>query len=162
MTDEGKNMHNRSRDRGKDRDNKPRRPVEILPNPELLESYNYVVEGSAKKILDMFEREQKHRHEWEKQALKVHTSSTILGQVLGFFIAVSIFASAAVIGIYNQNSSIAAFLWIFGLAIVFMSGLVWMYAKSMGQRPLFARPAMRASFRPQKEMEATEEGSEEK
>ena len=39
------------------------RTVEILPHPEVLESYNYVVDGSAKMILTMFETEQKHRHE---------------------------------------------------------------------------------------------------
>lgn len=129
------------------------RTVEILPHPEVLESYNYVVEGSAKMILTMFEIEQKHRHVWETQALTIHKYSTILGQVLGFFIAVSVFVSASVIGIYG-NTTIAAFIWIFGLSIVVMAGLVWAYAKSMGQRPLFARPTMRTHFRPQKEREA--------
>src|SRR5579864_6473516 len=56
------------------------RTVEILPHPEVLESYNYVVEGSAKMILTMFEVEQRHRHDWERQALRIHSYSTILGQ----------------------------------------------------------------------------------
>lgn len=132
------------------------RTVEILPHPEILESYNYVVDGSAKMILTMFEMEQKHRHEWEKQALRIHGTSSLVGQVLGFFIAVAVFISATVIGIYG-NSTIAATIWVFGMAIVVMAGLVWAYAKSMGQRPLFARPTMRTHFRPQKEKEATEE-----
>ena len=133
------------------------RTVEMLPHPEVLESYNYVVEGSAKMILTMFEIEQKHRHEWEMQAIRVHKFSTILGQVLGFFIAVSVFLSATVIGIYG-NTTIAAAIWVVGMSIVVMSGLVWAYAKSMGQRPLFARPTMRTHFRPQKErpQESTE------
>jgi uncharacterized membrane protein len=126
------------------------RTVEILPHPEVLESYNYVVEGSAKMILTMFEIEQKHRHEWERQAIKIHSFSTILGQLLGFLIAVSIFVSATVIGIFG-NTTIAASIWVFGMSIVVMAGLVWAYAKSMGQRPLFARPTMRTHFRPQKE-----------
>lgn len=138
--------------------NKPRegrertgpRVVEFLPSPEVLESYNYVVDGSAKMILTMFEHEQKHRHEWERMALRIYSFSSILGQLLGFFIAVSVFASATMIGIYG-NTTIAAFIWVFGMAIVVMAGLVWAYAKSMGQRPLFARPSMRTHFRPVKE-----------
>src|SRR5687768_8427734 len=126
------------------------RTVEILPHPEVLESYNYVVDGSAKMILTMFEMEQKHRHEWETQAIHVYRFSTILGQCLGFLIAVSVFISASVIGVYG-NTTIAAVIWVFGMSIVVMAGLVWAYAKSMGQRPLFARPTMRTHFRPQKE-----------
>ncbi len=137
------------------RDRIQNRTVEILPHPEVLESYNYVVEGSAKMILTMFEIEQKHRHEWETQALSVYRFSTLLGQLLGFFIAVSVFVSASVIGVYG-NTTIAAFIWVFGMAIVVMAGLVWAYAKSMGQRPLFARPTMRTHFRPQKEKENAE------
>lgn len=132
---------------GRDRGN--RRPVDMLPHPEILEGYDYVVEGSARMILSMFEAEQKHRHEWERAALKTHTLSSILGQILGFFIAISVFVSATIIGLYG-DSTISAFIWVFGMAIIVMAGLVWLYAKSMGQRPLFARPAMRTHFRPEK------------
>jgi len=132
------------------RDRVQNRTVEILPHPEVLESYNYVVEGSAKTIITMFEIEQRHRHDWETQALRIHSYSTIIGQVLGFFIGVAVFVSATIIGIYG-NSTIAASIWVFGMSIVVMAGLVWAYAKSMGQRPLFGRPTMRTHFRPQKE-----------
>ena len=137
---------------GKDRNQN--RTVEMLPHPDVLESYNYIVEGSAKMILTMFEIEQKHRHEWETQALKIHGFSSTLGQILGCLIAMAVFISATVIGIYG-NSAIAASIWIFGMAIVVMAGLVWAYAKSMGQRPLFARPSMRTHFRPVKERSET-------
>lgn len=122
---------------------------DFLPNPEILESYNYVVEGSAEMILRMFEYEQKHRHEWETVALKIYSTSTILGQILGFLIAVAVFVSATIIGIHG-NTMIASLIWVFGMAIVVMAGMVWAYAKSMGQRPLFARPTMRQHFRPEK------------
>lgn len=137
---------------GAPRDRVQNRTVEILPHPEVLESYNYVVDGSAKMILTMFEMEQKHRHQWENQALRIHSFSTILGQALGCLIALAVFISATVIGIYG-NSTIAASIWVFGMAVVVMAGLVWAYAKSMGQRPLFARPTMRTHFRPQKDKE---------
>lgn len=129
---------------------RPRKASDALPDPELLEAYNYVVEGSAAKLLEMFEREQIHRHDWERRALRVHQFSTVLGQSLGFMIAVAIFASAAVIGIYG-DTTIGAFIWVFGMALVCMTALVFWYAKSLGQRPLFARPALRASFRAEKE-----------
>ncbi len=140
-----------------DRRNQKRAP-EGLPSPEHLEAYDEVLKGSASRIVEMFEREQKHRHQWETRALKVHQISTILGQVLGFLIALAIFVSASIVGLMG-NASIAAFIWVFGMAIVTMSALVWWYAKSLGQRPLFARPTMRASFRPEK---PREENAEEK
>lgn len=154
------------RNRREGRDRPQHRVVEFLPHPDILESYNYVVEGSAKMILTMFEHEQKHRHEWERVSLRIYSFSSILGQLLGFFIAVAVFASATMIGIYG-NTTIAAFIWVFGMAVVVMAGLVWAYAKSMGQRPLFARPSMRTHYRPAKEKEqvqppepAEEEGKE--
>ena len=128
--------------------NRPR-AHDALPSPELLEGYDYVIEGSAERILSMFEKEQEHRHQWERLALRTHTVSTLLGQGLGFLIAVSVFVAAIIIGIYG-DSTIAAFIWVFGMAIIVMAGLVWAYAKTMGQRPLFARPAMRTSFRAEK------------
>lgn len=126
------------------------RAVEFLPHPEVLESYNFIVEGSAKMILGMFENEQKHRHEWERISIKIYSYSTLLGQILGFFIALAVFISATVIGIHGDGTT-AAMIWLFGMSIVVMAGLVWAYAKSMGQRPLFGRPSMRTHFRPEKQ-----------
>jgi uncharacterized membrane protein len=114
-----------------------------------LEQYDALVQGSAKTILEMFENEQRHRHEWERRALEVHAKSSVLGQFLGFFLALAIFVSASVIGIYGDKT-LAATIWVFGMAILVMAGLVWSYAKTLGQRPLFARPSMRTHFRPVK------------
>lgn len=146
MTNKPRNFQNKN---GKPA-NAPPKPVEMLPDPTVLESYDYVVEGAAEQILRMFEAEQRHRHEWEKNALKAYSVSSVLGQVLGFVIAISVFGSAAIIGLYG-DSAIAAFVWVFGMSIIMMSGLVWTYAKSMGQRPLFGRPTFRRHFRAEKE-----------
>ncbi len=127
----------------------PRKAPEGLPAAEVLKAYEEVSSGSAARIIEMFEREQSHRHQWEQRALRVHQVSTLLGQLLGFLVAVAIFGSATIIGLAG-NASIAALIWVFGMAIVTMATIVWWYAKSLGQRPLFARPAMRASFRPDK------------
>ena len=161
--DRGRPNQGQRRDRNFDKDRRssregPKKTVEILPNPETLESYNYIVEGSAKQILDMFEREQVHRHAWEMNALKVHKLSTVIGQVLGFLIALAIFGSASLIGIYGDRT-IAATIWVFGISIVVMAALVWAYARSMGQRPLFGRPTMRTHFRPAKEKAPEEEAA---
>ena len=130
-----------------------RKAPEGIPSPQELEAYDTVLKGSASRIIDMFEREQLHRHAWENRALKVHQVSTLLGQLLGFGIGIAIFVSAAVIG-RSGNPSIAAFIWVFGLAIVTMATIVWWYAKSLGQRPLFSRPQMRTNFRAEKERAA--------
>jgi len=120
------------------------RVVEILPHPEVLESYNYVVEGSADVIIDMFEREQKHRHEWEMQSLRFHNFATVLGQILGFFVAVAAFASATMIGVYG-SATIATFIWVFAMAMVVMAGLIWAYARNMGQRVLLDNSKIQAA-----------------
>ena len=150
--------YNRQKDQARRRtpEQQARKISDIMPSPELLEAYDYVVEGSAQQIMDMFTREQQHRHEWEKNALKTHYVSTLLGQLLGFLICVSVFVSASVIGVYGDKT-IAAVIWVFGLAIIVMSGLVWMYAKTLGQRPLFGKPQMRTHFRPVKEKETAAE-----
>ena len=127
-----------------------RKSPEGLPSPEILEAYDTVLAGSATRIIEMFEREQQHRHQWEHRALRIHQFSTVLGQLLGFLIAGAIFGSATLIGI-SGNSTAAAMIWVFGMAIVTMAAVVWWYAKSLGQRPLFGRPSMRTNFRPEKE-----------
>ena len=140
-------------ERNSDR-NKQKRAPEGLPSPDLLDAYEDVIEGSATRIMEMFEREQMHRHQWEHRALRVHQVSTLLGQILGFLIALAIFVSASIVGL-KGNASTAAFIWVFGMAIVTMAAVVWWYAKSLGQRPLFARPAMRTNFRPEKNDQAS-------
>ena len=66
-----------------------RRVPEGLPSAEMLAAYDDIMPGSAERMVAMFEREQAHRHQWEQRALKVHQVSTILGQLLGFFVAVA-------------------------------------------------------------------------
>ncbi len=124
-------------------ENKDRaRTVEILPSPEVLESYNYVVEGSAEMILAMFDYEQQHRHEMEKQSLRIHAFSTMLGQILGFFVAIAAFSSATMLGIYGSDT-LAAVIWVFAAAIVVMAGMVWAYVGNIKQRTLIDRAVIK-------------------
>ena len=110
------------------------RTVEILPHPDVLESYNYVVEGSAEMILAMFDYEQQHRHEMEMQSLRLHSFATTLGQILGFFVAMAAFASATLMGIYGSQT-LAAVIWGLAAVVVVMTGLSWSYMRSVGQNP---------------------------
>ena len=64
--------------------------------------------GSAARMVAMFEREQAHRHQWEQRALKVHQISTILGQLLGFFVAVAGFFAAAFATVFFGRVALAA------------------------------------------------------
>ena len=150
MTDEnpnnnpsgGRGTHKTGGYRQANRDRTQNRTVEILPHPDVLESYNYVVDGSADMILSMFDFEQQHRHEMEMQALRIHGFATILGQILGFFVAIAAFASATMLGIYGSET-IAAIIWVFAAALIVVAGLVWAYAKNLGQNALIDRAIIR-------------------
>jgi len=60
---------------------KRERARSFLPDPEVLENYNYVVEGSAARILAMVEMEQKHRQQFELNQQKMVAMSTFAGSV---------------------------------------------------------------------------------
>lgn len=135
--------------------NKPRgkmnrAPVDALPHPEIIEAYDCIVPGAAKQIMMMFEMEQKHRHEWERQALKTHATTTILGQIMGFLIVVSVFASATFIGLQGDKV-IATFIWVVAMAVVIVAGIISFYARTMGNKSAFGRPTFRQQFRAEKE-----------
>ncbi len=53
----------------------------FLPDPEVLENYNYVVEGSAERILKMIELEQKHRQQFELNQQKYVGYATYVGAI---------------------------------------------------------------------------------
>lgn len=126
---------NKDRQNFRQQRNHTPRNVEILPSPEILESYNYVVEGSAAKIIDMFEREQLQRHEWENQALKVHALSTVLGQILGFAVAGYAISVSAYLGLQGEVLLAGAFLGAFVVA-----SLGWAYVRSIASRQYGGRP----------------------
>lgn len=119
-----------SKGRYQKRQRRQQKTVELLPDPEVLESYNYVIEGSAERILQMFENEQKHRQQWEDQALKVHALNSILGQILGFVIMSTALAASIYFGKHGDYT-MAVFLGVFSF-----SSLVWAYIRTVNRRPL--------------------------
>jgi uncharacterized membrane protein len=76
----------------------------FLPDPEVLENYNYVVEGSAERILALLEEEQKHRHEWENRALRLHSSAHLLGVVAALLFSVFLIVGITVLGVSGKFS----------------------------------------------------------
>lgn len=62
----------------------------FLPEPSVLQEYEYATEGAAKRILDMAELEQERRNAWEDEYLRFHKKSLRIGQFLGFLLLVAV------------------------------------------------------------------------
>ncbi len=62
-------------------------PLAHLPPPSMLEAYERVVQGSARRILDRMERESDHRHYMERTKLEAGVSAQRRGQWFAFIIA---------------------------------------------------------------------------
>lgn len=63
---------------------------EPLPPPSYLRDYEAIIAGGADRIIAMAEKEQKHRHDWERSAL----SNTTIGLWFGFVIALGLLGGA--------------------------------------------------------------------
>lgn len=68
------------------RDKNPRNQEnirDILPSSEILEKFEDAVPESVAQLIEMAQKEQKHRHNWQEQYLKSHNLSSRMGQVFG-------------------------------------------------------------------------------
>jgi len=61
-----------------------------LPPPSYLRDYETIIVGAADRIIAMAEKEQNHRHDWERSALR----NTTIGLWFGFFIALGLLGGA--------------------------------------------------------------------
>ncbi len=52
-----------------------------MPHPAVLEGYERVVPGAARRILDMAEADARHQHMLETSALQAMGRETLLGQL---------------------------------------------------------------------------------
>jgi uncharacterized membrane protein len=59
-----------------------------LPDPKLLQEYEYAAEGSAQKILEMAEKEQKKRLQWEESYQLFYKKTQRIGQLFGAIIVI--------------------------------------------------------------------------
>jgi uncharacterized membrane protein len=64
------------------------RPTHILPSPGILESYEELVPGASKIILEMAKKEQEHRHKLDQENIKAIASIAKRGQMFGLAFAI--------------------------------------------------------------------------
>lgn len=106
----------------------------LLPPPSVLQAYESMSPGSVNRLLDMAEREQKHRHEWEKNQLKAQIKTHRLGQ---FFSLVSM--AAIVFGAIHLtrlgNTQTASYIAIGGFVTLILCALISARLKRLTRRP---------------------------
>lgn len=95
----------------------------FLPDPEVLENYNYVIEGSGERILAMIEAEQKHRHDWENRALRTHAASQVMGIVAALIVMVGVVMCTAFLAVTGKEA-VAVMVAAIGFGIVGFALLV--------------------------------------
>jgi uncharacterized membrane protein len=79
------NNNNRTHNRQSRPNQRPvKTPYNILPPVQILEDYEDAAPGSVNKLLEMAEKEQKHRHFWQDKFLRFHGFSYKLGLFFGF------------------------------------------------------------------------------
>ena len=79
---------------------KPEGIKDILPASEILEKFEDAVPGSVAQLIDMAEKEQRHRHSWQDRYLKSHNISGRFGKIAGL-----IYNIALLYLVYNLISS---------------------------------------------------------
>lgn len=61
-----------------------------LPPPEVLARYNDCIPDGAKRLIEMAERQQEHRHSIERRVVNWNTLDQRIGLFLGFILALSV------------------------------------------------------------------------
>ncbi len=87
------------------------------PSPEKLAEYDKVCKGSAHKIMELLERDQKHRHQLDVENIKSKTRAHILEAALAFILSVVVIAATLALTYFGYNS-IAIITIIFGMLAV--------------------------------------------
>src|SRR5438045_3758961 len=97
---------------------------EILPAPEVLQQYDNLYKGSAKKIIDVFIQETEHRRAMEKRALEGQLEYTKRGQLFGLIIGVTAIVAGATVAALGAEWSGAVIggAGVIGLVSVFVIG----------------------------------------
>lgn len=93
----------------------------ILPSPAILESYEEISPGMVDKLVEMVEKEQKHRHRLEERKLRANKSIFIVGQFLSLLLAIAVLVATLML-VNNNNPYIAIVVAISGFG--FLSAMV--------------------------------------
>ena len=59
-----------------------------LPPPEILQEYERIMPGATKLLLEIGERQMKHRHEVENRDLTIYNLKSFAGLIFGFLIGI--------------------------------------------------------------------------
>ena len=83
-----------------------------LPPPDIMEGYNNIVPNAAERIITVFESEVKHRHDLERAQVDDEKQDRIrahrlilLGQVMGFILAVAFIVSGTFLIFHDKQVS---------------------------------------------------------
>ena len=88
-----------------------------LPPPGMYREYEEVLPGSANRLMELTEDQQKHRHKWESDALDASISDSRRGQWFGFFLSILAIMAAVILALMGR-SMVGAL-----LALVSVSGI---------------------------------------
>lgn len=73
-----------------------------MPHPDILKGYEDILPGSAERILQMAENEQKHRHKQEDRICKGSVEQVKRGQWIALFVVILLTAVATAITLLGQ------------------------------------------------------------
>lgn len=74
-----------------------------LPSPEDFNAYGKVVKDAPQRILKMAEEQSKHRMDMEKKLLNRSTAESVMGQIIGFLIAILFLGAALWLGLNGHD-----------------------------------------------------------
>jgi uncharacterized membrane protein len=105
-----------------------------LPHPSILHRYDEIAPGAAERIIAMAEKEQAHRHSWERGALSAERWYALLGMLAGWTTAMALAVGAVVAAVYSQPAVGVA------LAAASATGMVWKLVEGRSNRAEQADP----------------------
>ena len=73
-----------------------------LPAPWIIKGYEEIIPGSALRFLEMLERQEKHRIEWENKARTDASKITSRGQWMGFSMFFGAIVAAVTLGVLDK------------------------------------------------------------
>lgn len=88
----------------------------VLPSPGILESYEELAPGSASKIINLIEKEQKHRAEYENNMLKILQQTQQRQVFFTGLILLSVLFANIIMHYINANATVYS--WFFSLLFI--------------------------------------------
>ena len=74
-----------------------------LPSPEAFKAYGEAMQDAPQRILNMAEKQSEHRMIMERKLLNRATTESVLGQIIGFLIAILFLGAAVWLGMNDHD-----------------------------------------------------------